>query len=172
MGSKKLLLGLTMVVLTAAQGSALVSQEPEPSYSPDGAWFATATLVGLPRPFPFMDIYTSDATNQGRSGTVLCTLSVGKFASPMGLVSMTPTAHGNWIRTAKNTFAFTAWRILLDEDGRPVGTAKFWGTVTAGTPDGFTGTMNVELYAADGTAFGAFNGTTAGRRIAVESEQQ
>ncbi len=118
-----------------------------------------------------MDTYTSDANNQRCAGTVLCTLSVGKFASPMGLVSVTPSSHGNWVRIAKNKFAFTAWRILLDTDGRPVGTAKFWGTLTAQTNDTFTGTMNMAFHDPDGNAFGGFKGTTAGKRIAIEIEE-
>jgi hypothetical protein len=144
--------------------------EEERSYSPEGAWFCTAKIPGVPVPVPYMDIYTSDSE---ASGTVLCTLSVGKFASPMGIVSMTQAGHGNWIRTGKNQFAFTAWRIIIDADGRPVGTAKFWGALTATTHDETSGTMNAEYYTPTGDRFLTITGLiTKGKRIQVEVEGQ
>ena len=153
----------------AMSGSTLLAQGGESSYSPEGAWLAWATIVGHPKPFPFMDTYTSDANNQGQSGTVLCTLETGKFPGPTGsLVGMTPSAHGNWVRIAKNKFAFTAWRILLDEAGRPWGTAKFWCTLTVETNNTFTGTMNAAYYDQNETVFASVTGTTAGKRIEIE----
>jgi hypothetical protein len=167
---KRMLLAFAMVAGAATSGSALLAQGGEPSYSPEGAWFAWATIVGRPNPFPFMDTYTSDANNQGRSGTILCTLATGKFPSPTGsLVSVSPSAQGNWVQIAKNQFAFTAWRILLDEVGRGVGTAKFWGTLTVQTNDTFTGTMNAAYYYGQSTTpFSTITGTTVGTRIAIE----
>jgi hypothetical protein len=158
-----------MAPWAAMTGSNLLAQGGEPEYSPEGAWFGSATMAGHPNPFPFMDVYTADSNNQGRSGTVLCTVATGKFPGPAGdLVSATPSAHGNWVRIAPNRLAFTAWRILLDEAGRPVGTAKFWGTLTVETKDTFAGTMNAEYYGQDGTAVASVTGTTAGKRIAIE----
>jgi len=165
MKRRTMMLALAMVAWAAMSQSALLAQDPEPSYSLDGAWFGKATMVGIPLPVPFMDIFTSDSNNQGQSGTVLCTLQLGKFPSPMGLVSSTPSGHGNWVRIGKNKFAFTVMRILMDADGRPVSTAKFWGTVTVQTNDTITGTMNAEYYGQDGKAFGGNTGTTVETRI-------
>jgi hypothetical protein len=145
----------------------------ERSYSPEGAWFCTAKLPGVPVPVPYMDIYTSNSNGSEASGTVLCTLSVGKFASPMGVVSMTQAGHGNWIRIGKNRFAFTALRIITDANGRPVGTAKFWGTLTATAHDETSGTMNAEYYGPTGDRFVTVTGgITTGKRIEVEVEGQ
>ena len=145
----------------------------ERSHSPEGAWFCTAKLPGVPVPVPYMDIYTSNSNGSEASGTVLCTLSVGKFASPMGIVSMTQAGHGNWIRIGKNKFAFTAWRIIIDADGHPVGTAKFWGTLTATTDDETSGTMNAEYYGPTGNRFlTVTGGITTGKRIEIEVEDQ
>lgn len=175
--NRAILLSLAAVVALAVSASASLAQEPGPSYSPDGAWFATAYMSGGTT-LPFMDIYTSNPTTQGRSGTVLCTLSVPAFVTPYGKLNMLPGGHGNWIRTDKNTFAFTVWRILIDADptnlvpdGAPMGTAKFWGTITATGPDTFVGTMKAEYYGPTGTSFltmPAF--TTAGTRIAIQIE--
>lgn len=143
------------------------------TFSPEGAWFCTAKLPGVPVPVPYMDIYTSNSNGSEASGTVLCTLSVGKFASPMGIVSMTQAGHGNWIRIGKNKFAFTAWRIIIDADGHPVGTAKFWGTLTATAHDETSGTMNAEYYGPTGDRFlSVTGGITTGKRIEVEVEDQ
>lgn len=160
-----MLLALAMVAWAAISQSPLLAQAPERSYSLDGAWFGQATFSGAPGPIPFMDIIASDPNSQGQSGSILCTLQVGKIQSPMGLVSLTPSGHGNWVRIGKNKFAFTVMRILMDADGRPVGTAKFWGTRTAQTHDTSTGTMNAEYYDQDGKAYGRFSGTTAETRI-------
>ena len=163
----------TIAACAAISGPGLLAQSGEPSYSPEGAWFAWATIAGVPHPVPFMDIYTSDSNNRGRSGTVLCTLSIGKFPGPTGsFVGATASAHGNWVRLEKNRFAFTAWRILVNDAGQPVGTAKFWGTLTAETSDTFTGTMNTAYYYGQSAIpFATFTGTTAGKRIAIEIEQ-
>jgi hypothetical protein len=162
---------LALVAWAAISGSAL-AQGPEPSYSPEGAWLAAATFPFSPTAVPYMDTYTSDSTNQGRSGTVLCTLPFGKSPSPLGIyVTLTASGHGSWVRIEKNTFAFTAWRFLLNADtGQVVGTAKFWGTVIVQTKDTFIGTMNAQFYANDGSVLNSFSGTTAGTRIAVQLE--
>jgi len=178
--NRGMLLSLAAIVaLAAVSVSASRSQEPEPSYSPDGAWFATAVFNGMP--LPFMDIYTSNPTSQGRAGTVLCTLSAPALETPYGTLNGTTTGHGNWIRVDKNQFAFTVWRILVDAGsmpGTPVGAIKFWGTITVTGPDTFTGTMNAQYYAygLDGQLSPLpgmkFEGiTTAGKRIAVETQE-
>jgi len=172
--TRKRMLQVAMIVACAVTSvPALSAQDGEPSYSLDGAWFGWATIEGL-QPFPFMDIYSSDSGNPGRSGPVLCTLSTGVIPGPVGpLVSGTQSAHGNWIRVAKNKFAFTAWKILLNEAGQPVGMAKFWGSVTAKASDTFTGTVNAAFYYGQSeSAFATFKGTTVSHRIMVELEAQ
>lgn len=165
MKRSRMLLATAMVAYATMCQSVLVAQGPEPSYSLEGAWFGQATLAGNPRPVPFMDIFTSDPNSPGQSGSVLCTLQVAAIQSPMGLVSLTPTGHGNWVRIDKNKYAFTAWRILMDANGRPVSRAKFWGTVTVQTNDTIRGTMNFEYYDQDGKAFMSNTGTTVETRI-------
>lgn len=165
---------LAMVAWAAMSGSALWAQNPEPSYSPEGAWLAKATIAGFPTATPYMDTYTSDSNNQGRSGTVLCTLPFGKsWSPPLGIyVTLTASGQGSWVRIEKNKFAFTAWRFLLNADtGQVVGTAKFWGTLTVQTKDTFTGTMNAQYYDSNGTPLVGFKGTTAGNRIEVQIEE-
>lgn len=164
-------LALAMVAWAAMSGSALWAQNPEPSYSPEGAWFVKATIAGFPAT-PYMDTYTSDSNNPARSGTVLCTLPLGKSPSPLGIITLTASGHGSWVRIDKNKFAFTAWRFLLNADtGQVVGTAKFWGTVTVETKDTFTGTMNAQYYKSNGEPLVGFKGTTAGNRIEVQIEE-
>jgi hypothetical protein len=178
--NRGILLSLVAIVaLAAVSVSASRSQEPEPSYSPDGAWFATAQMSGG-MTLPFMDIYTSNPTTPGRSGTVLCTLSAPAFQTPYGKLNATQGGHGNWIRVGKNQFAFTVWRILIDADpanlvpdGAPMGVVKFWGTITATGPDTFAGILNADYYGPDWqTRFLIVRGLlTAGTRIAVQTEE-
>ena len=165
---------LTAAAWAAIYSSALLAQDPEPSYTPDGAWLAKATIGGAGAGTPYMDIYTSDPNNPGQSGAVLCTLPLPKsFSPPLQLsVTLTASGHGDWARIEKNKFAFTAWRFILNADtGQVVGTAKFWGAITVQTNDTFTGTMNAQYYDSNGTVIAAFKGTTTGTRIAVETEQ-
>lgn len=173
--NRKVLLALFGIVAFAAiSPCASLHEDSERSFSPEGAWFCTVTMPGPNGPVkvPYMDIYTSDSNRPGVSGTVLCTLSVGAFPSPMGMVTMTQAGHGNWIRIAKNRFAFTAWRIIIDAGGHPVGTAKFWGTVTAIAYDQSSGTMNAEYYDSNAQCFMHITGlVSTGKRIEVEVKE-
>jgi len=161
MKRSNMLPALAIVAGAAMCPPAVTAQGPEPSYSLDGAWFGQATLAGNPRPIPFMDIFTSDPNNPGQSGTVLCTLQVASIQSPMGVVNLTPTGHGNWMRIDKNKFAFTAWRILMDTNGRAISRAKFWGSVTLQAYDTINGTMNFAYYDQAGNTFMSNTLTTA-----------
>ena len=77
---------------------------------------------------PFMDVYTPCAHRPGAEGTVLCSVALGNFPTPAGPVSSTQSGHGNWIRVAKNTYAFTVWRLRVNlTTGMTVGWAKFCG---------------------------------------------
>jgi hypothetical protein len=170
------LLSLVAVVLLAVSAPAALAQEAQASYSPDGAWLAVANMPGGAQVL-FMDIYTSNPTAQGQAGTVLCTLSVPAFATPYGKMAMTASGHGNWRRINKNHFVFTVLRILVDADpanatpdGAPTGMVKFRGSITATGPSTFEGTMTADYYDLEGKLFLSFSFTTAGRRIAVETE--
>jgi hypothetical protein len=171
-GPIRLLVCFTLLT-AAAPGFA---QEPQPQYSPDGAWFATASMAGGVQ-VPFMDIYASDPTTQGRAGTVLCTLSTPAFQGTYGMTAATTAGHGNWVRIDKNRFAFTVWRILVDADptngvpdGAAVGTAKFWGTIIATGADSFEGSMKAQYYGPDGALlFELPEFQTAGKRVAIQA---
>jgi len=167
---------LVAIVLLAVSARAALAQEAQASYSPDGAWLAVADMPGGAQ-IPFMDIYTSNPTAQGQAGTVLCTLSVPAIETPYGRMNMTAGGHGNWRRINKNRFAFTVLRILVDADptnavpdGAPTGMVKFRGSITATGPSTFEGTMTADYYDLEGKLFLSFSFTTAGRRIAVETE--
>ena len=139
---------------------ALRAQDPQASYTPEGAWLMKGTLG--PATFVWMDTYTSDSTNQGRSGTVLCTLP-----SP----TSTESGHGVWERIEKNRFAFTAWRIVLDASRQPAGTAKFWGTVTMTSNGAMNGTLSAQYYDLDGHLVNTIAGVkSVGQRIEIQYE--
>lgn len=174
-GKRKVLLSLVAIAALSISVSAALSQEPEPSYSPDGAWFATAAIGS--RTLPFMDVYMSNPTTPGRAGSVVCTLSGASFDTPLGKLNATSGGHGNWSRVAKNRFAFTVFRIMIDADagnqvpdGTAVGTIKFWGTITITGPDTFVGTMNAQYYGPNGEPWMRVEGlTTSATRIAIET---
>lgn len=164
---------LALAIVLFVPSPIALAQEGGPYYSPDGAWLAAATIGG--QTIPFMDIYTSGPTTPGRAGTVLCTLSTPAFPGPYGMTIATTAGHGNWTHIGKNQFAFTVWRILVDAepsnavpDGAPVGSAKFWGTITAIGPDRFEGIMQAEYYGPSGVAFLSLpQFQTVGTRIAI-----
>lgn len=167
---------IAVVVLVGVSGAPSAAQRWEPTYTPDGAWLATATLGDAT--IPFMDIYTSHPNLHARQGTVLCTLSLPRLDLPLGpggesiSVIGTQAGHGSWTRVGKNVFAFTAWRILLDLDGNAVGWARFWGTIRPDSPDHFSGTMNAAFYTKDFVALPMppFTLTTEGTRVTVEGQ--
>lgn len=138
-GRKIALALLGIMVFSGIALYAVQTQNHQSSFSPEGSWICSAVFNGVT--FHWMDIYTSDSNRPRVSGTVLCTLPV---------VGMTQSGHGSWIRVGKNEYAFTVLRLLLD-NGVPVGTAKFWGTVTIDAENHMSGVMNSQNYLFDGT---------------------
>ena len=163
-GNKKIVLALAVIAMFAGISLyASLYQDTERSYSPEGAWLMNGVVNG--QPFLWMDTYTSNSNNPAVSGTVLCTLPAGN--------NQTQSGHGNWIRIGKNKFAFTAWRFMTGADGKPVGKAKFWGTVTLDAENQMSGTMNAQYYWLNGAPIGpALSGTSTGTLIEVEVEEQ
>jgi len=160
--TRKNIRGLALVALIAISGFALWAQDPHASYTPEGAWLVRGTFGPASPTFVWMDTYSSDATNQARAGTILCTLPS---------TTMTASGQGVWARIEKNKFAFTAWRIRLDPSSQPIGLAKFWGTVTLPTNDSLTGTLNAEFYDLAGNVVNRMlGGTSAGTRIQIQYE--
>jgi len=155
---RKIVLALVgIMVFSGIDLYATQIQSSESAYSPEGAWICSGEVSGIT--FHWMDIYTSDARRPGVSGTILCTLPV---------IGMTQSGHGSWIRIGKNEFAFTVLRLLLD-NGVPVGTAKFWGTVTIDAENHVSGAMSSQNYLFDGTPIsGVMNLTFEMTRIEVE----
>ncbi len=153
---------LGLFVLTGISLFASSYQDEQSSYSPEGAWLMSGVVAG--QPYLWMDTYTSDSTKPGVSGTVLCTMP-GSMATQSG--------QGTWIRIAKNTFAFTALRILIGPGDAPAGTAKFWGIVRVDA-DEMSGTMNAQYYSLSGDPIFPLplQGTSTGKRIEVTIEDQ
>lgn len=162
MTRKSIFAALALAALVAVSGFALWAQEHQASYTPEGAWLIKGTFGRGSPTFFWMDNYTSDPTNQGRTGTILCTLPS---------VTATASGHGVWARIEKNKFAITAWRIRLGPNSQPLGLAKFWGTVTLPTNDTVTGTLNAEFYDLNGNVLNSMlGGTSAGTRIQIQYE--
>lgn len=165
-----------VVVLAMITGSAHAGQDPEPTYPPEGTWLAFATQGNVKR--PFMDTYASLQNQHGLRGTVVCTLAQGRILLPLGpqgaLISVTgtQTGQGSWIRVEKNVYAFTAWRILTDPDGKGVGWVKFWGEIRPDAPDHFLGEISAAFYTLDFVALpiSAMPVPTEGWRVAVEGQ--
>lgn len=124
-----------VVVVGVAQALPFAQQNAGmrgPAHSIEGAWIGTATIPGLP-PTPSMDTFTSNTATPGREGSFLCTIPPFRLPNPenpIGWLTSTPSAHGNWLRVGKSKYDYTAWRIMMDQDGVPVGQARFSGTIT------------------------------------------
>lgn len=162
--NKKILLVLVATVLFAAIPLySSLDEDTESAYSPEGAWLVNGVVNG--QPYIWMDTYTSNSKKSAVSGTVLCTLPA--------VSGITPTGHGNWVRIGKDTFAFTALRILIDLDGNPFGTAKFWGTISVDGENDMSGTMNAQYYDLNGDPISpVLQGTSTGERIEIELEEE
>jgi hypothetical protein len=172
------LIALAVIAAAGVTGVAASRQDAvaarAPGYSLEGAWFGTASINGLP-PMPTMDTFTSSSAMPKLSGTFLCTIPPGPYPNPLdpsGWLSVTPSGQGNWKRVARNEFAFTAWRIVMDQSGAVVGTAKYWGVITPLSPDEYSGTMNAEFYRLDGSLLfpTTFTGTLSSNRIEIVSD--
>lgn len=163
-----------VVVLAMMAGSAHAGQDPEPTYPPDGTWLAFASTGSVKR--PFMDTYVSDQNRHGWSGTLVCTLAQGRVLLPLGVggalisVTGTQTGQGSWRRAEKNVYAFTAWRILTDLDGKAAGWVHFWGAIRPDAPDHFLGEISAAFYTLDFVALPipSQSTPTEGWRVTVE----
>jgi hypothetical protein len=135
-----------------------------PIYSIEGAWYGMTDIPGMPLT-PTMDTFTSNALRPGAEGTFLCTV-------PAALAGgQTPSGHGNWVRLATNTYAFTAMRARMSGT-TVVGWAKFWGTITPSSDNDLTGTINVQFYDTNLTPTSPqFSGTLERHRIDITFEQ-
>ena len=144
------------------------AQETGPVYSLEGAWYGITTFAaveGWPAipPTPTMDTFTSNAQRHGAEGTFLCTIPAAIAGN------QTPSGHGNWVRIATNTYAYTAVRAMVD--GTNVLWVKFWGTLTPGSDNELTGTINAQFYLPDGTpASPVFTGTLERHRVEITFE--
>jgi hypothetical protein len=156
-----LFLALGVILLLSQQGRSGLTQDRDdqkrgPEYSIEGAWYDMPYPTGC-------DTFVSNAQRPGVEGTLLCSAyAVPKNPNPLnpnGWLSVTLEGHGNWVRIAKNRYAYTAMRPIVDQDGMPFGWAKFWGTITPISENEYTGTMNFQWYNLDGTLYprsGAF----------------
>lgn len=170
--SKVLALAVLVAVAAGIPASAALqppdAQETGPVYSIEGAWYGITTFPAL-GPTPTFDTFVSNAQRPGREGTLLCT--VPAQLAILGNLSLTPSAHGNWVRIGTNTYAFTAERIIMSGTTF-VGLFRFWGTITAVSDAELTGTMNAQSYAPNGTPIsGVSTATLERRRIEVTFEQ-
>jgi hypothetical protein len=171
------LAALTILLTAGIAASAALKQnetqaQPKRPFSLEGAWSGTATMVGVGL-FPTLDTFTVGADKPGLSGTFLCTTAAPKLphpTDPAGSMSVTPSGQGNWVRIDTNEYAFTAWRLIVDQDGWPLGRAKYWGTITQTSQDEYSGVISAQFYGTDGTPFFPvpFQGTLASRLVEVE----
>jgi hypothetical protein len=154
------------ITVSAALRAPDPSQDGGPVYSLEGAWYGITNFPGTPiPPTPTMDTFTSNAQRHGVEGTFLCTIP----AEIAG--GQTPSGHGNWVRIAKNTYAFTALRARM-EGATFLGWVKFWGTITPISDHELTGTINAQFFAPNGTpASPPFPGTLERHRIPITYEQ-
>lgn len=159
-------LGAAGITVSAALPATDRSQNGGPVYSLEGAWYGITSFPGTPiPPTPTMDTFTSNAQRHGVEGTFLCTIP----AEIAG--SQTPSGHGNWVRIAKNTYAFTALRVWMSGTTF-LGWVRFWGTITPVSDDELTGTINAQFFAPDGTPVSPpFPGTLERHRIDITFEQ-
>ena len=122
-----------------------------------------------------MDTYVSNHNQHGLSGTVVCTLAHGRPQLPLGpdgaliSVTSTETGLGSWVRVEKNVYAFTAWRMLTDPDGKAAGWVQFWGSIRPDAPDHFLGEISAAFYTLDFVALPIPSPSTPteGWRVAV-----
>ena len=165
-----------VVVLAMMTGAAHAGQDPERNYLPEGTWLYFATQGNVKR--PFMDTYASLPNQHGLRGTVVCTLAQGRIMLPLGpggalmSVTGTQTGQGSWMRVEKNVYAFTAWRILTDPDGKGVGWIQFWGEIRPDGPDHFLGQISAAFYTLDFVALPIppTPVPTEGWRVAVQGQ--
>jgi hypothetical protein len=159
-------LGAAGITASAALPASDRSQNGGPVYSLEGAWYGITEFPGTPiPPTPTMDTFTSNAQRPAVEGTFLCTIPA-EIA-----VGQTPSGHGNWVRIARNTYAFTALRAWTN-GGSILGWARFWGTITPTSDDHLTGTINAQFFLPDGTpASPPFAGTLERHRIDITFEQ-
>jgi len=124
---------LAVVAVGGVGGIAAFGQDwRETPPSIEGAWFGTASIVGV-GVTPSMDTFTSNAVTPRLAGTFLCTIPQSFYPNPMdpaGWLTVTPSGHGNWQRTGKDQYSFTAMRVVMDQNGAVVGTATYWGVIT------------------------------------------
>lgn len=167
---KVLALAVVSVAVAAGIPASAARQPPDPQetgpvYSIEGAWYGMTTFPGVLGSQPTLDTFVSNARRPGFEGTFLCTVP----AQIAG--GLTPAGHGNWVRIGTNRYAFTAVRIIMSGTTL-VGSARFWGTITAVSDDELTGTMNAQFYAPEGTPIsGVATATLERRRIEVTFEQ-
>ncbi len=142
------------------------SQEIGPVYELEGAWYGMTTFPGssIP-PTPTMDTFASNAQQHGVEGTYLCTVPAAIAGG------QTPSGHGNWVRIATNTYAYTAVRARMN-GATFLGWAKYWGTVTALSDDELTGTINVQFFDLGGAPVSPqFPGSLERHRVGITFEQ-
>ncbi len=181
--STRLVLALSALLFAAGAGTCLAEDFGSvfaalngPTYSMEGAWHGTATVDGTDIVTPTLDTFTWDARRgPGIQGSFLCTIPPGKLPNPTnpeGLLTLTASGHGNWVRVGKNKYSFTAYRTIFDENGKLFGIQKNWGTITPVSDNEYTGTIKVVFVMADGTPFTpVFTGTLHSERIPIIPEQ-
>jgi hypothetical protein len=166
-----------LAALVAASIGASAVQENGPVYSMEGAWYGVVSVINFGE-IPSLDTFTSDAQKHGVEGTFLCTVPPIKMPNPLNpggwpnsYLTYTPSGHGNWVRIDKNRYAFTAVRTIFNETGQLFGWARFWGTITPISESEYTGTMNYQFYALNGTPLTPLRtGTLHSHRVEIAFE--
>lgn len=95
-------LGATAALLSP---TAALAKNTSAAQGPEGSWLVNATITSAHPPVKFQALFTYDA------GGGFVQTAQNDFSIPTGLRS---SAHGAWVKTGEETFAWTFVKFLFD----------------------------------------------------------
>jgi len=153
-------------MLSVFAGAATAQTESAPDNESNqivGSWLVTVTPEGAPVPFRGLITFTQDG------GVIASAQGDVLLDAPPGVPPVATAGHGAWVRTGQ-TFRFTFRQIFYNADGTYAGGAKISHRVRLNAGgNGWTGSLSVEIYDADGNVVFSGTGTETAVRIRAES---
>jgi hypothetical protein len=153
-------------MLSVFAGAATAQTESAPDHESNqivGSWLVTVTPEGAPVPFRGLITFTQDG------GVIASAQGDVLLDAPPGVPPVATAGHGAWVRTGR-TFRFTFRQIFSNADGTYAGGAKISHSVRLNAGgNGWTGSLSVEIYDADGNVVFSGTGTETAVRIRAES---